>query len=469
MILLLALMQFVAGFGVLTLFRIWLTPMMHAALSVLMGVIVFSIVPFLLELFFIPLSAFNVFAGLIVACLLLNIKFRSSTERFRRFAKEINLNIELYEMPFVMVISFIVFASAWRCFYYPPTSRDLTSGAEVIAEYAVREKTMLNSLFTVNLETTNNQFKSPFITSLQIIYKYAGFPFGQVWLSNVFICFIIFLYHALARNIHKVLAGLLIIMFVAIPEMYAYTFMVLYDYSNAVFFFLGTWFLSEFYKSSDKKQLVFAGLLMGTATYIRSETLVLTGLLSLNLLWHQYKKRDGMRKMVISMCWLLLPGLLFYFLSVYLFINYYLPVPYNIPGLVNTDLLNLRPLLDRFNNMNARLIFSDDGVVHYAYFFFIFLAVLIADIIYSKGINKVARDWLYAVFVIYAGLTLLGFILPLLDIDNSTKRGLFKIFPLMLLYMGNSGLLTSISEKMKKWEGVVSREGAKKTQRRKTP
>jgi hypothetical protein len=452
MIVLLTLMQFVAGFGLLTLCRIWLTPVMLAALSVLMGVIVFSIIPFLLELFFIPLTSINVFAGLIVACILLNIKFKSSIERFRRLAKEMNLDIELYEMPVLLVIAFIVFVSTWRCFYYPPTSRDLTSGPEVIAEYAVREKTMLNSLFTVNLETTNNQFKSPFITSLQIIYKYAGFPFGQVWLCNVFICFIIFLYHALIRNIHKLIAGLLIIFFLAIPEMYAYTFMVLYDYSNAVFFFLGTWFLFEFYKTGDRSQFVFAGLLMGIATYIRSETLVLTGLLSLHFLWRQYRKKDGLRKITISIIWFLLPAVVFYFLSVYIFINYYLPVPYNIPGLVNTDLLNLGLLLDRFNGINARLIFSDDGVIHYAYFFFIFLAMLVTDIFYSKGINKTARNWLYAALVVYAGLALLGFILPLLDIDNSTKRGLFKIFPLMLLYMGNSGLLTTISEKIKKWE-----------------
>lgn len=451
MALLLALMQFIAGFGLLTLFRIWLTPMMHAALSVLMGVIIFSIVPFLLELFFIPLTAVNVFTGLIVACILLNIKFKSSIERFRRLAKEIKVDIEWYEIPFVLVIVCIVFVSVWRCFYYPPTSRDLTSGPEVIAEYAVREKTMLNSLFTVNLETTNNQFKSPFITSLQVIYKYAGFPFGQIWLSNVFICFIIFLYQALIRNVHKLIAGTLIIMFLAIPEMYAYTFMVLYDYSNAVFFFLGTWFLFEYYKSGKIKEIVFAGLLMGIATYIRSETLVLTGLLALHLVWHQYRKRSGQ----LGVIWFLAPAVIFYFISVYIFINYYLPVPYNISGLVNKDLLNAGPLLERFNNINEKLIFSADGITYYAYFFYIFLAFLIVDIIFSKGINKTARNWLYAVFIIYAGLALLGFILPLLDIDNSTKRGLFKIFPLMLLYMGNSGLLIAVSEKIKKWENRV--------------
>lgn len=451
MALLLALMQFVAGFGLLTLFRIWLSPMMLAALSVLMGVVVFSLVPFLLELAFIPLTSGNIFTALIVTCVLLNIKFKSSIGRFRKLAKEIRADIEWYEIPLMLVIVFIVFVSVWRCFYYPPTSRDLTSGPEVIAEYAVREKTMLNSLFTVNLETTNNQFKSPFITSLQIIYKYAGFQFGQIWLSNIFICFMIFLYQALVRNVHKLIAGMLIILFLAIPEMYAYTFMVLYDYSNAVFFFLGTWFLFEYFKSGAKNQVVFAGILMGIATYIRSETLALTSLLALPLVWHQYKNRKGLPVVI----WWLAPAVLFYFVSVYLFINYYLPVPYNISGLVNSDLLNLRPLLERFNSINEKLIFSADGITYYAYFFYIFLAVLIADIIFSKGIRKPARNWLFAVFVIYAGLGLLGFLLPLLDIDNSTKRGLFKIFPLMLLYMANSGLLTTASEKLKYWENRV--------------
>lgn len=450
--LLLTLMQFVAGFGLLTICRIWLAPMMLLALSVLMGVIVFSIVPFLLELLFIPLTSINVFAGLVISGILLNIKIKSSIERGRQLWKEISFDIQLYEIPFLLLICFIMFVSAWRCYYYPPTSRDLTSGPEVIAAYAVREKTMLNSLFTVNLETTNNQFKSPFITSLQVIYKYAGFPFGQIWLSNVFICFLIFLYQALIRNVHKLVAGFLLILFIAIPEMFAYSFMVLYDYSNAVFFFLGTWFLFEFFTTGDRRQLAFAGLLMGIATYIRSETLVLAGLLALQLLWHLYKTRSSLRNVMLQMIQFLLPGVVFYFLSVYLFINYYLPVPYNIPGLVNHDLLNLQPLLDRLKAINERLIFSRDGIVHYAYFIFIFLAILAADIIYAFRLNTTARRWLYAVLVVYAGLALLGFILPLLDVDNSTKRGLFKIFPLMLLYMSTSKLLVTLSQKITRWE-----------------
>ena len=48
--------------------------------------------------------------------------------------------------------------------------------------------------------------------------------------------FLVFLYHFLIRHLHRLIAGLFLVFFICIPEMYAYTFMVLYDYSNAVFF-----------------------------------------------------------------------------------------------------------------------------------------------------------------------------------------------------------------------------------------
>ena len=84
---------------------------------------------------------------------------------------------------------------------------------------------MINSVFSVDLSTTNNQYKPPFITSLQVIYKYAGLPFGQLWLSTLFVSFLVFLYHAMSLYIHRLLSGIFLVFFLVIPEMYAYTFM----------------------------------------------------------------------------------------------------------------------------------------------------------------------------------------------------------------------------------------------------
>ncbi|MGB8191000.1 MAG: hypothetical protein WCF67_03730, partial [Chitinophagaceae bacterium] len=377
MALLLVVMQFVAGFGLLTLCRILLRPALFFSLSVLMGIAIFSFIPFLLELMLVPLTSLNIFLALITSCLLLNIKIKRGWQQLKELLGQINFNTRLYELPFFLVTGFILFVSVWRCFYLPPTSRDLTSGPEVIAEYAIREQSMINSVFSVNLETTNNQFKSTFITSLQIIYKYAGFPFGQVWLSGMVICFTVFLYHALSQNIHRLLAGSLMVAFVAIPEMYAYTFMVLYDYSNAVYFFLACWFVSRFFKSGDQKDIAFAGLLMGIATYIRSETLLLAGMLSIAIVWHHIRNRHKLIRLIVSGSYFLLPAVILYFLSVTLYINYYLPVRYDIGGLMNPELSNLRPLLDRFLAINSNLIFSAGGIVRYAYFIYIFLFILI--------------------------------------------------------------------------------------------
>lgn len=452
MVLLLAVMQFFTGIGLLGFFRVKIKPGLYFPLCLLLGVAVFSVVPFLLQLITLPLTSTNIFLALLATCLWLNVQSKRNSEELRRMIRQSRFRFNLYDIPFLLIVTLVVLISVWRCYYLPPTPRDLTSGAEVIAEYAIKEKTMINSVFTVNLETTNNQFKPPFIASLQIIYKYAGFPFGQIWLSSIFISVLIFLYHALCRHLHRLPAGLLLIFFLAIPEMFAYTFMALFDYSNAVFFFLSCYFLIEYFKRRQTNYIILAGLLMGIATYIRSETLILAGLILPLILWHHWRRKNGLKKIVTAVAWFLVPAILFYALSITLYFNFYLPVKYDVQGLVNNNLLNLRPLWERFIAMNKQLIFSKDGIGYYAYFFFIFLLVLLADLFISYKLNRNSRNWLFVVLVVYLGMPVLGYLLPLLDIDNSTKRGLFKIFPLMLLYMGTSTVMKILSIRIRRWE-----------------
>ena len=61
-ILLLGFLQFSAGFGVLCLLKIYLNTAFCISLSVLIGIAVFSVIPFLLQLAYIPLTAFTIFS-----------------------------------------------------------------------------------------------------------------------------------------------------------------------------------------------------------------------------------------------------------------------------------------------------------------------------------------------------------------------------------------------------------------------
>lgn len=461
-----------SGYGLLTLFNIRQKPAITGALSLILGVAVASFMPFLLQLCWITLTPATVFLSLIIACVLLNIRtllptgkaggffIRSLRERWMRFLRECGGRIRAfrllpYEVPFVVILGFLVFVSVWRCYYLPPTSRDALSGPEAIAEYAVREHTMINSFFNVDLWTTNNQFKSPFLISLQIIYKMAGFPFGQIWLSIIFVSFTILLYQVLKERLHPIIAGSLLLLFVMAPELYAYTFMILYDYSNMVFLFLSLYFLFDYCKSKVFATLAFAGLLMGIATYIRSETLALALFFIPVILLMQRREKYSYRQMIYSCVLFLLPVVLGYYLPVQLYVGHYLPVHYEVAGQVNQHLSDLEPLFNRYADMGTRLLTGELAIHLWGYFMFTWAALFVFEALFLRRFNRDARNWLYAVFSIFIGLGLLGYLLPLFNLLETTKRGLFKLLPLMLLYMANNEWLLRLSVRISEWENAA--------------
>ncbi|MES1161299.1 MAG: hypothetical protein ABUM51_11110, partial [Bacteroidota bacterium] len=166
----LILCHLMTGYGLLTLFGIRQKAAISLSLSLILGVAIASFIPFLLQLCFLPITTGTVFGSLWLAALLLNVpgllsirkkeglSIRSFSGRWTRRLREgwlgiRNLRMYTYEVPFMVILFFLVFVSVWRCYYLPPTSRDALSGPEAIAEFAVREHTMINSFFKVDLWT----------------------------------------------------------------------------------------------------------------------------------------------------------------------------------------------------------------------------------------------------------------------------------------------------------------------------
>jgi hypothetical protein len=441
----------ITGYGILRLFNIHLKPLMAGSLSVMLGIFVASVIPFLLQLLYIPLTSATIFSAWALVAVALNIKTLLHFKEME-WADTLKFNIKIYEWPFILFIAYILFVSAWRCYYMPPTPRDLLSGPEAIAQYAVKEHTFLNSVFTVNLETTNNQFKSPYLESLQLIYKLLGFPFGSVWLSMLVVSFFIFFYRGLTKIIHPILAGLLVLLFVSIPEAYGYTFMVLYDYSCMIFFFLGFYFLVAFFRQKERKLIYCSAFLFAVSVYIRSETLLFVVMLLPAIGLYGFRNKVKLSKLVLPAGILFVLSFLGYWIPIQLYNNHYLPQHYKLDNLINTHLFNLQPLWERLDEVNSKLIFGEWGQMLYGYIFYAFFILFIAELIVKRKFNLAARNWLYGALVIYSGLILLGFVFPLVDVNNGTKRGLFRIFPLLIFYLANNGLLQFVSEKISLWE-----------------
>ncbi|RYD51478.1 MAG: hypothetical protein EOP52_10835 [Sphingobacteriales bacterium] len=455
-LLLLAIAQWLLGFALLSAFRIRIGGWIHVSVSVLLGLAVYSILPFFMELLKIPLTGGTIALAItLVTGLAIGLQGRQFIANLKEQGKSLRLLPKLYEVPFIAIIGFMIFVGAWRCFYYPPTPRDLTSGPEVIAEYTIKEKTMVNSVFTVDLESTNNQFKPPYLTTLQVIYKYAGFPFGQVWLITLVTAFIVFLYHALSLRLHKIVTGCLLIFFMAIPEVYAYTIMILFDYSNMVYLTVALFFLIRSFEYPEERgNLALAAVLGGVATYVRSETLVLIGFAGIFiLLWNQllHRKRPFVAAALTTTAFVL-PALIAYLLSITLYINAYLPQGYSIDGKINSNLSDLSPFFNRFSDVNSELLFGDGAARLYGPILYVFLLFFIADLVLFRKIPASARPWLVAVLIVYIGLPFLGYVLPLMDLANTTKRGLFKLFPLLLFSLSYNQVLLRISGGLRKLE-----------------
>ncbi len=442
--------HYLSGRGLLRLFRMQLPPLHAFCLSMAAGVPLLSFVPCILQLLSFSITLMSVSIGIGVftgiLCIPLLIGFK------RPQFKKITLPF-LYELPFVAVMFLLMAVSVWRCFYYPPIARDMLTGPELLAEFTVREGTMINSVFSVDLSTTNNYFKSPYITSLQIIYKLLVCPFGQLWLSVLFLSFTMWLYSLVRSFIHPVIAGLLMLFFIALPDPYAYSYIILYDYSNMVFFCLGFYFLYRWYQEDSRLgNFFFSVFLFGIATYIRTETLILVTMIAPLVLFLFWRKHMAAKKMALYTVIFLLGTAAFYFVCIDVFVRNFVPIPLDIKSQINPNLANVSVFFTRLRDIFTVLIFSEHGIKEYGYFIFLFFGILLTDIIVVRRFNTMAAIALYGIVVVFIGLSFIGYLLPLADLINTTKRGLFKALPLMLLYMANSGILLRLSDKVRMWE-----------------
>ncbi len=441
--------HFFAGRGLLKLFKVQLPQMPFFCLSMMTGVALLSFAPCLVQLLHLPIAGIPVFIAIVVLTAAVNIP---SLLNFKRPQLQKLILPKIYEWPFLIACLLLVIYSVWRCFYYPPYSRDMLTGPELLAEYAVREHTMISSVFSVDLTTSNNYFKSPYITGLQIIYKLFVCPFGQLWLSVLFISFTVWLYNLLITLLHPMLACLLLLIFLAAPELFAYTFLILYDYSNMVFFFLGFYFLARYLEDFHLRSLSFSAFLFGLATYIRTETLILVVMIVPLVLFYLYRNNFQLKIIALRIALFLGVPIAFWFLCIHIFVRLFVPIPFELGQSLSTDLGNISYFFDRLQGMNTILIFSGHGMGLFGYEIFLFCGVFIANLVWPRSFTRDSVIALYGVIVVYFGLAFIGYLLPLADLQNTTKRGLFKILPLMLWYTAGSGILQRFSAVISKWE-----------------
>ena len=436
----------------------------NLALSWLIGFSLSTLELFLLELVGIRISLLSVLAIQVLAFLLLTFGLRKKpTEPLRElWALRGNLKFKIYDLPFLLTLLLFWGISAWRCYYNPPSPFDTLVGIDLVAKYAVKEGTIANSVYFQHLTNFNNwsnqAFYAPLTMIAQVLFRLSGLVFGKIWLSLAFGSFLIILFHELKDRIHSILAGWLVIILVAAPEFFAYSFLIQTDFINAVFFTLGALYLFRFHQFEEKGFLWLSSFFMGIACWARTETIFFVPFLML-VLW----QKEPLKQVRSMNSWLLLLRYgWFPVFAILIWNNVY--VPFYLPvSSISTDLFQTQ--FDDYGHQVSTIISSMfDSIIwqdiYWGYIIYIFIAFAVINTLLFRDYK--GSYFLYAVTLLFVVFVLMLVHIKGANIAYTFRRGFFKFLPLFILYMGHTTLLAKVSVALSNWEQGLNKKPDKK-------
>lgn len=452
-----SILKFILGFTVLFLSGNAILNRLKASFSILekislagilgLGLGTFEII--LIESISLPVNYIYFIITSMAVLVLLNIQKPFNFHHALNFSASKEERFRSYEIYYVLSIFVLFIISAWRCYYFPITPYDSRVGIDLVAKYAVAEETIKSSVFTILPKyhfLGNQPIYAPFAMLMQIIFRLFGFPFGKLWLTLIFLFFLMFAYSRFRKVIHPTLAGFLIILFLVIPELYAYTFLIQTDYSNALFMGLGVFFFYEFYKHRFNSYFWLSVMFITLACWTRTETIFFIPFGSLIILWMYQTLKDIIvwKKAVLFSLFPLLTIILWNII----YLKLYLHADTETVNKITFDFSNyFERVTSNIANMFDRVLFVHN------YWSYGFIGPLILS-----GINIIGYKSLKgSMFLLWALIIFFMFLVFLLHIKdvtiaNTFRRGAFKFFPLLIFYLAYSRMFQKLSEKITNWE-----------------
>jgi hypothetical protein len=452
---LILMLQLLMGRGLLRHGRIEQPRLRGFALALLLGMPLSSLVVLVLDMAGIRLTLLSVLLGFAMAAAVLDAPWRRLPGRARPASDVGPMRIRIYEWPFLAFLVGVVAISAWRAFYLPVTLRDAIVGLDLVAKYAAEQGTLRSTVFQdpwLQGHLSNQPFYAPFPMLMQVVFRLAGLPFGQLWLGGLFLSFVVFCYSRLRENVHPVLAGVLMVLLLAVPEMYAHTFMVLNDYPAAVFFGLAVIFFLDWDRGRRRSAFLLSALFMGFACWSRSDTIVFAAPGALLAAWRTGRTVGGdgrpaaaRRAARHGLVFAAIPAALV-LLWHGLYLGWFLRQGPGMSALVGRfDLPHLLQV-----SFGTAWLFTRTGT--YGYLALVFFAVMTLDAILGRD-RAACLPWIWMA-ILYLGFVAILSASPAASLEGTLKRGFFRFFPLMAFALSQSRLVQSVSRRIADWEGT---------------
>jgi len=423
------LLQFLTGFGIIDRFPVISRFAQKISLSVLIGFFLSTLAVYLLEILHLPISTFSV----ITANVLLTAAINHNPARLAKSLKSLviqdNVSIKIYEIIFLTAIAYLLFFSFWRTYSIPVTPYDSIVGIDLVARQALKEGHIISSMFfreDFRPFLSTQPYYAPFTMLMQIIYRSVGLPFGQLWLGFLTVSFFVFAYSKMCEKVHPIISGFCILLLLCAPELYAYTFLLQTDFSNAVFFAIGMIFTVNFLGSRNTEYFTLAALFMAAACWTRTETIIIVSAIALVLavLLYSEMKFKAIRFASIYLA----ASAASTFLWNIIFFKFYFPVtPQVKEQVIWKGLYSYEKTSTVFHGMNF-FLFSMD---YWGFTLYLFILLWLINLLFSrKGKAWANLGWPLLIYVCFF-IMLHHF--SLMNIEYTFRRGVMKFLLVMCL------------------------------------
>ncbi|MBN9399386.1 MAG: hypothetical protein J0I17_04335 ['Candidatus Kapabacteria' thiocyanatum] len=445
------LLQLALGLATSMRLRVRLPVVQLLSVSLLLGMFLHTVLVFLIELAGIYLTRGSVLGVAALAAVALQFPAKGLGAAYRSMVEPGAWSPRLYDVVTIAVGCYLMFISVWAAYYWPVTPFDAMAGIDLVARTAVMEGHLNNSIYTEPLlagKLSNQPFYAPFAMIMQVVYRLIGFPFGQMWLPVLSIAFLAFMFDMLRQRLHGVIAGLLFILLVSIPELYGYSFLVQTDYLNAVFFGIGGLMMIDAIRRSSQPSLWLAALMLAGACWSRTETvfIVIAAVLSMTpWLTRSFDRKVAFRGIAVVIGLSLLSFALWHVLYFRLFLPVHPQTAAEITGFDGARFLAV-------TSETISDVFGDIGLWGLIW-------IIGGAVIAGQAIGRAAKktsfgDVLPVIWMVVTVVALLfvGTMFQSAIVSQTIRRGLFKLFPFMFFYLTTAPVLRMLSERITRWE-----------------
>lgn len=441
------LMNVLAGAGILGACRLRTTRTITLLLSMFAGMFVHTVAFFACDLIGVPLSATSMFLSAIVPVLATVPLWKTTRELLAHLQAPSKHTIRMYDLPVIGLSGYIFYMILWASWYWPVTPFDAMAGIDLVAKYVVKDHTIVNSVFThpsLQGQLSNQPFYAPFAMLMQSIMKFIGFAHNQVWVGIISVSFSVLVWAILRQLVHPFIAAVLYLLYLLTPEMFGYTYLLQTDYINAVFMVVGVYLFWQGAEQSNRSTIIASAIFFAAACWSRTETILLVVIgCAAGFMW--LRSSFGMRNALIMLgSMVALCGVVFALWHV-LFFKYYLPVrPSTSEQLVGFE-------VGRFVEVvSATWTSVISRIDYWGVIVWLFIAVVSAStVLYRRISSAMLLIWIAAILV---GLWLAGSIFSAAIVEQTLRRGMFKLIPLFTFAIASSQLVTSASERLTAWE-----------------